>query len=151
MPSVGDYDFGAEALRRIGFTIHFDRINLRPDKPLTFATRGSQIAFVILGNPVSYFVCFHVAIRLAIEIQADITPNWNFLKLPIGQSGILRPNPRETFWPAETSVQNGQLTAIPKRWSSSGNTFSLAGTNALIRIAPDVPYENHRPPDPALP
>ncbi|PAW70400.1 MAG: hypothetical protein B9S35_15170, partial [Opitutia bacterium Tous-C5TDCM] len=65
--SVGDYDFGAEALRRLGFTIHFNQVNLRPGKPLTFATRGAQAAFVIPGNPVSHFVCYHVAIRLAAE------------------------------------------------------------------------------------
>ena len=53
---VGDYDFGAAALRELGYTIHFDRVNLRPGKPLTFATRGTQAAFVIPGNPVSHYV-----------------------------------------------------------------------------------------------
>jgi molybdopterin molybdotransferase len=132
--SVGDYDFGAEALRRLGFTIHFDRINLRPGKPLTFATRGRQVAFVIPGNPVSHFVCFHVAIRLAVEIMAGRANHWDFLPLDIDGGEPLRADPRETFWPARVRVAGGRLVVTPKRWSTSGDIFSLAGTNALARV-----------------
>ena len=63
--SVGDYDFGARALGELGFSIQFSQVNLRPGKPLIFATRGRQLAFVIPGNPLSHFVCWHVAIRAA--------------------------------------------------------------------------------------
>ncbi|HEX4348765.1 MAG TPA: molybdopterin molybdotransferase MoeA, partial [Verrucomicrobiae bacterium] len=43
--SVGDYDFGKKLLAALGFKIHFTAINLRPGKPLVFATRGRQAAF----------------------------------------------------------------------------------------------------------
>jgi len=132
--SVGDYDFGAEALRRLGFTIHFDRVNLRPGKPLTFATRGHQAAFVIPGNPVSHFVCYHVAIRLAVELSAGLPETWNELPLEIDGGEPVNPDPRETFWPARVSIRDGRLRITPLRWSTSGDTFSLAGTNALARV-----------------
>ena len=138
--SVGDHDHGASVLKENGFTIHFDKVNLRPGKPLTFATRGQQAAFVIPGNPVSHFVCFHTAIRLAIEILSGIRPAWEFLDLEIPDTSLLRPNPRETFWPAEVRAENGNLIATPKRWSTSGDTFSLASTNALIRINDGPPF-----------
>ncbi len=139
--SVGDYDFGAETLTRLGFTIHFDKVNLRPGKPLTFATRGRQVAFVIPGNPVSHFVCFHVAIRLAVEILSGLPIHWNFLQLPIRGGEPLRPDPRESFWVARAFVEDGQLVVAPKSWSTSGNTFSLAGTNALVRVNSDHPAQ----------
>jgi molybdopterin molybdotransferase len=139
--SVGDYDFGAEVLRNVGFTIHFDRVNLRPGKPLTFATRGKQAAFVIPGNPVSHFVCFHVAIRLVIERMCGMEPNWNFLSLDLEDAEALKPDPRETFSPVQVFVRNGKLVVRPKRWSTSGNTFSLAGTNALARVNADSPFD----------
>ncbi|MBC7979040.1 MAG: molybdopterin molybdotransferase MoeA, partial [Armatimonadetes bacterium] len=132
--SVGDHDHGASTLESMGFVIHFDKINLRPGKPLTFATRDNQIAFVIPGNPVSHFVCFHVAIRLAIELMTGITPSWQFIDLEIVGGEPLRSDPRETFWPAEVSYNAGRIIVTPKRWSTSGDTFSLAGTNALLRI-----------------
>ncbi len=137
--SVGDYDFGSATLRRLGFKIHFDRVNLRPGKPLTFAARGEQAAFVIPGNPVSHFVCFHVAIRLAIERMAGLAPHWSFLHLEMRSGEPLRPDPRETYWPARVAAEDGRLVVTPKRWSSSGDTFSLAGTNALIRVGATMP------------
>ena len=140
--SVGDYDFGAEALRRLGFTIHFDKVNLRPGKPLTFATKGSQAAFVIPGNPVSHFVCFHVAIRLAIELMSGKTPSWSFLDLELGGGEPLRPDPRESFWPARAEIRSGTLVVSPLRWSTSGDTFSLAGTNALVLVNGSSPSNN---------
>jgi molybdopterin molybdotransferase len=135
--SVGEYDFGAEALRRLGYTVHFDRVNLRPGKPLTFATREGQAAFVIPGNPVSHFACFQVAVRLALEVLGGRQPWWSFLHLPVAGGAALRGNARETFWPARVVVRAGALAVVPLAWSSSGDTFSLAGVNALIRIAAD--------------
>jgi molybdopterin molybdotransferase len=132
--SVGAYDFGARALREAGFNIHFDKVNLRPGKPLTFATRGDQAAFVIPGNPVSHFVCFQTVIRLAIERLQGLAPRWSFVEMAHGGDRPLPPDARETFWPARVIVRDGRLIALPKQWSSSGDTFSLVGTNALIRL-----------------
>jgi molybdopterin molybdotransferase len=132
--SVGAYDFGARALLAAGFTIHFDKVNLRPGKPLTFATRGDQAAFVIPGNPVSHFVCFQTVIRLAVERLQGLAPRWSFVEMTLGGDHPLPADARETFWPARVIVREGRLIANPKRWSSSGDTFSLVGTNGLIRL-----------------
>ena len=139
--SVGDHDHGADVLLSSGFTVHFDKVNLRPGKPLTFATRGDQVAFVIPGNPVSHFACFHVAIRLAIELLSGMVPRWDFLDLEISNQELFKPNQRETFWPASVSVSGGRLVAKAQKWSTSGDTFSLIETNSLIRIDPGG---NHR-------
>jgi molybdopterin molybdotransferase len=132
--SVGAYDFGARALQETGFSIHFDKVNLRPGKPLTFATRGDQVVFVIPGNPVSHFVCFQTVIRLAVERLLGLAPCWSFVEMKQGGDAPLPPDARETFWPARVTICEGQLIAQPKRWSSSGDTFSLVGTNGLIRL-----------------
>lgn len=139
--SVGDYDFGARVLRELGFHIHFDKVNLRPGKPLTFATRDRQAAFVIPGNPVSHFVCFHVAIRLALELMAGESRPWELLDLPLAGGEPLRPDARETFWPARVEAEGGRLVARPQRWSTSGDTFSLLRTNALVLVNPSSPVE----------
>ena len=140
--SLGDYDFGSEALRRLGFTIHFDKVNLRPGKPLTFASRGAQAAFVIPGNPVSHFVCFHVAIRLALDLLSGREPSWMLLDLEIEGGEALRVNPRETWWPARVHARAGALAVSPLRWSTSGDTFSLAGANALVLVDESSPSGN---------
>jgi molybdopterin molybdotransferase len=139
--SVGDYDFGARVLRELGFKIHFDKVNLRPGKPLTFATRGGQAAFVIPGNPVSHFVCFHVAIRLALEMMAGEARPWELVELPLAGGEPLRPDARETFWPARVEAEEGRLVVRPQPWSTSGDTFSLLRTNALMLVNQGSPME----------
>lgn len=137
--SVGDYDFGASTLRALGWTIHFDRVNLRPGKPLTFATRGTQAAFVIPGNPVSHFVCYHTAIRLAVECAAGRAASWPAVWLDLADASALQADPRETWWPASARAVDGRITVHPKPWSSSGNSFALSGTNALVQVNAQSP------------
>jgi molybdopterin molybdotransferase len=132
--SVGDYDFGARALERVGFAIHFRQLDLRPGKPLIFATRGAQAAFVIPGNPVSHFVTFHTAIARAIECLEAAPESWLLAKVPLASALPEKPNARETWWPARVALEVGNFTATPLAWQSSGDLCGLASANALIGI-----------------
>lgn len=139
--SVGDYDFGASVLRRLGYTIHFDRLSQRPGKPLTFATRGEQAAFVIPGNPVSHFVSYHTVVRLAVELASGLPPAWPLAWLDLRGGEPLTSDPRDTWWPAHVSVAEGKLAAAPRRWMGSGDSFALAGANALVLVNADSPAQ----------
>lgn len=134
--SVGDYDFGARALEALGFTIHFRQINLRPGKPLVFATRGRQCAFVIPGNPVSHFVTFHTAIHRALECLEHAPASWPLARVALAADLAAKPEVRETFWPAHVALSDGALRAHPLAWQSSGDLRGLIGANALLPIAP---------------
>ncbi len=136
--SVGDYVFGPRALERLGFTLHFRALNLRPGKPLVFATRDRQVAFVIPGNPVSHFVTFHVAIRRALECLAGAAPAWSFAEVALLADLPARPDPRETWHPAHVSLVEGQMRARPLAWQSSGDLRGLVSANALLPFAPGV-------------
>ena len=131
--SVGDYDFGAKALRELGFTIHFDRLNLRPGKPLIFATRGGQAAFVLPGNPVSHLVTFHLAVRLALECLESAPPSWPLADAILDGELPAQSDPRETYWPCKVRGEDGSLHARPLASKSSGDLCGLAHVNALIR------------------
>lgn len=132
--SVGEYDFGRAALEEMGFSVHFHALNLRPGKPLIFATRGRQFAFVLPGNPLSHFVCWHVAVRAAIEVATQGEVAWNLVSMSLGGNQRLAAHPRETWWPARWEIQAGGAVAIPLRWQSSGDLTRLAGANGLIRV-----------------
>jgi molybdopterin molybdotransferase len=134
--SVGDYDFGARALRELGFTIHFDRLNLRPGKPLLFGSRGTQLAFVLPGNPVSHFVTFHLAVRLALECLEGAPPSWPLAEIEMEQELPAQADPRETYWPATVRSADGRLLATPRGWKSSGDLCGLATANALFQLLP---------------
>ena len=134
--SVGDYDFGAKTLRELGFTIHFDRLNLRPGKPLIFATRGSQVAFVLPGNPVSHLVTFHLAVRLALECLQAAPPSWPLAEALLTEDFPAQSDPRETYWPSQVHSREGRLHVRPLAWKSSGDLCGLAGVNALLQTLP---------------
>jgi molybdopterin molybdotransferase len=134
--SVGDYDFGRQALTELGFTVHFPNIRIRPGKPLVFATRGRQVAFVIPGNPVSHFVTFQVAIRHALERLEGARSSWALAKIELAADLPAKSNDRETLWPAHVAASEGGLRAYPLAWQSSGDLRGLLGANALLPIAP---------------
>ena len=139
--SVGDFDFGVRALELLGFEIHFKRVNLRPGKPLVFATRGKQLAFVIPGNPVSHFVTFHLAIQFALHVLTEgmIDPSFASLpgqcvRLPLDGSLSVKADSRETWCPACVFVHKGELRVRPLPWNSSGDLRGMLGANALVRL-----------------
>lgn len=137
--SVGDYDFGRRAIEELGFAVHFHQLNLRPGKPLIFGTRGRQVAFVIPGNPLSHFVCWHVAIRVAFDALANSRSGSDLVEVCLGGERPLPGHPRETCWPARLTSRGGQLVALPLRWQSSGDLTGLGGVNALLRIPSNSP------------
>jgi molybdopterin molybdotransferase len=136
----GDHDLGRKLLARLGFRIHFASVNLRPGKPLVFATRGRQAAFVLPGNPVSHLVTLHAAVRLAFDCLAGARPVWPLLRVRLASPLDSKPAGRETFWPARLEpAADGKLAAQPLRWQSSGDVTGLAGLNALLQLPAGAP------------
>lgn len=136
--SVGDYDFGPRVLEQLGFKILFRQLDLRPGKPLVFAVRGEQVAFVIPGNPVSHFVTFQVAIRAALDRLEGRNSEW-----PLAAVKLLSPIPvqrdsREAYWPARLSYVDGRLCAEPLKWQSSGDLRGLVQAGGLLQILPGM-------------
>lgn len=134
--SVGDYDFGVRALRELGFIVHFEKVDLRPGKPLVFATRGTQGAFVIPGNPVSHFVCFYTAIRTALDRLQGSASRPPLVEVQLAAALRAQRDRRETYWPARLVWQGSGLLAHPVQWQSSGDSTGLLGVNGLLQILP---------------
>jgi molybdopterin molybdotransferase len=137
--SVGDYVFGRAALEALGFSIHFAGVNLRPGKPLIFATRGRQAAFVVPGNPLSHFVCWHELIRAALQTLTCGIAQLPLCALRLGGIAALPGHPRETWWPARLVFGDETVTADPLKWQSSGDMTAMAGVDGLIRIPSGSP------------
>jgi molybdopterin molybdotransferase len=71
--SVGDFDYIKEAYEKIGVSMDFWKVAIKPGKPLAFGTRplpGSprkQLVFGLPGNPASSLVSFEVFVRPALR------------------------------------------------------------------------------------
>ena len=131
--SVGDKDFTRPLLERLGFQIHFAQVNIRPGKPLIFGTSGSRVAFGLPGNPLSHFVCFHLAVAAALaRMTGEAAPKFLLGKLAAALED--KPNPRETLWPARWEFLDREIKLHPLAWASSGDVTCFANANALIRV-----------------
>ena len=134
--SVGDHDIARPLLEALGYTLHFQAINLRPGKPLVFASRGEQLAFALPGNPVSHWVVFHLFIApLLAHLQtgAGAEPARLTGRLAAG-STLPPPDARQTFWPCRAKIVNGHHELSPLPLASSGDSSGLAGANALLPV-----------------
>jgi molybdopterin molybdotransferase len=139
--SVGDFDYAATTLEQLGFTLHFRQVNVRPGKPLIFATNGRQIAFGLPGNPVSHFVTFHLFVRPALRAMLGLTQaEMELVGAHLGCDYDEPPNPRETYAPAQWFYADGiQNHVKPLAWQSSGHLASLISATGLLRIPANSP------------
>ena len=71
--SVGEFDVVAKALTDRGLTIRFDRVAVKPGKPITFASAPGRIALGLPGNPVSAYLMFHVFVLRAARLISGLT------------------------------------------------------------------------------
>lgn len=132
--SVGDHDHTGALLAAAGFTIHCDKVASRPGKPFIAASRGPRLAFGLPGNPLSHFVCFHLFVRRALARLAG-SPSPALVAAALAPDTALRPDPRETWWPAILAA--GQVTPLP--WRDSSDLNVLASANALLRVPSAAP------------
>ena len=131
--SVGDYDYIDNILATLGANIHFRAVQMRPGKPLTFATFPNSLYFGLPGNPVSALVTFWRFVEPTIKKLSGIKTGWEAKVLKVKSHCELKSNGKmETYiWGKlklndciyEFQQAGGNL--------SSGNLINLAQTNAL--------------------
>lgn len=135
---TGVRDISRPLLESLGFTLHFQAVNLRPGKPLVFASRGTQLAFVLPGNPVSHWVVFQLFIAPLLDfLQTGIAAPRPLLPGSLAPyTRLPPPDPRPTFWPCRSVLVNGQYELTPLAIASSGDSVGLVGANALLSMPP---------------
>ena len=133
--SVGSRDLIKPILRRIG-TIHFGRISFKPGKPTTFATVDGKLVFGLPGFPVSSLVSFEVFVRPSLrKMQGHQRVQRPMIR--VGLEHPINPSPdRVEFQRAIVRWHDGRLVARSTGSQRSSRLLSLAGANALLRIAP---------------
>jgi gephyrin len=133
--SVGDRDLLKGLFMELG-NVHFQRLFMKPGKPLNFMTSGETLVFGLPGNPVSALVGFEFFIKTAIRIitgQPDPAPRLATVRLAEG----VQSSDRIEFMRAVVSTDDsGALWARTTGPQQSARLMSLVGANAFILIAP---------------
>lgn len=132
--SVGDYDYCEAALKEAGFEIVFNKIKVKPGKPVIFAKCGSKIVFGLPGNPVSVLVSFENFVKPALYKMAGSCYRPLERRVALAEEFSRKRGFRTEFVPVELIEHKGSLACRSVRYKGSGNITALAAVNYLMQI-----------------
>lgn len=133
--SVGDHDLVKPALDKLGLSLHFDGIKVRPGKPTAFGTLSDGRRVLALpGNPASAFVMAQLILKPWIEAGLGLTPQAEPF-IQAGLRGTLPANgPREAYLRARLAINShGRVMVEPFSDQDSSLVSVFARADALIR------------------
>lgn len=133
--SVGGLDHVRAAFARLGGTIGFWKVAVKPGKPFVFGERDGRRWFGLPGNPVSSLVTAWLLVRpalLRMQGAADLAPPgvWAELAEPLRNPGHRRHFARV--------VLRADGTFVPVGLQGSHALAGLARANALADVPPDT-------------
>ena len=134
--SVGVYDFTKAALRELGAEIFFERVALRPGKPIVFARLpNGTFVFGLPGNPVSVSVTFNLFARTAILAMQGAKEPELLKETAVLAQAVKGTQDRESYLPAKLSTSgDGKLLALPLKWGGSSDFVAFADATALVIV-----------------
>ncbi|MBI3601013.1 MAG: molybdopterin molybdotransferase MoeA, partial [Nitrospinae bacterium] len=128
--SMGDYDFVPSILKEADVKIVFEKVAIKPGKPVLFGTKGKTLVFGMPGNPVSTMVIFELFVKPALKKMSGDTANCNFKgKARLNKDFKRKRAERQEYIPAAISCSGGKTTAIPVESHGSADMMSLTKAN----------------------
>ncbi len=135
--SVGTHDVVRPALERVGVTLDFWKVSMKPGRPLAVGRHGEAVVLGLPGNPVSALVTFGLfGVPLLRAMQGDASPLPEMDRARLARPVRHEPG-RTEFLRARVARQSGGLLATALLNQASGAVTSLAEANALAVIAAD--------------
>ncbi|MEW6026027.1 MAG: gephyrin-like molybdotransferase Glp [Planctomycetota bacterium] len=152
--SMGDFDIVEDVFKRQGVKILFDKVAIKPGKPMVFgiAPKG-QLVFGLPGNPVSAFVITEIFIKEALSILCNDPVLKNRiieaeLSAPIesvsNRQQYLTARVKRSELRAVTPMNIGVATRVlseclvePIEGHGSADIVSLSRADAFIIVPPD--------------
>lgn len=139
--SMGEFDFVPEVLAELGVEVGFQKMIIKPGRPVLFAkSKRGTLIFALPGNPVSAFVGFHLLVRPALAaMHGRTTMDANQTAARLIGSMKATEN-RRSYWPGTARTDaDGAWEVTPLLWHGSGDVFGMAGANCLIMRPPGAP------------
>jgi gephyrin len=146
--SMGDRDLVKPCLAKMG-KIHFEKVRMKPGKPLTFAEITTQdtskpskavLAFGLPGNPVSCMVCFNLFVVPAIRLFSGWS-NPHLQRVHVRLSHPLRADPHRTGfhravirWVLDDGSGRPGYVAESTGHQASSRLLSMKSANAFLEV-----------------
>jgi molybdopterin molybdotransferase len=150
--SVGERDFVRDALARLGAEQHLWLVNMRPGKPIAFATlprppKGALPVFGLPGNPVSAMVTFELFVRPAILRMAGEAGPGRPLVKALALAPIANPGGRRGYLRVSLEPTGQGLGARLTGEQGSGVLRSMVAADGLAVVPGDTTIAPGQPVD----
>lgn len=111
--SVGDYDLVGQVLAQQGMDLKFDKVAMRPGKPLIFGLLNGTPVLGMPGNPVSVGVAAAVVLSAAVNVMVGLDAGVRIETVKLGRD-LAENDERQDYMRASLTVDgDGNLTATP--------------------------------------
>ncbi len=130
--SMGDLDLVEAVFAEFGFEIFFNKVAVKPGKPVVFARAGKTLIFGLPGNPVSASTVFELLVRPAIRKMMGHAVYQNSIVMARLTQRFLNRSGRENYAPAWTWYENGAYHVRPLASQGSGDVVSYAASNSYL-------------------
>ena len=135
--SVGDADHIVNSIRRLG-QVHFNKVAIKPGRPLTFASLNGALFFGLPGNPVAVMTTFQQFVRPALR-RLSGEPDGRRVRFQARCDDRLRHKPGRTeyrrgrlSWDAD-----GTPVVVGSGSQGSGVLRSMSEGNCFIVLDPE--------------
>jgi molybdopterin molybdotransferase len=136
--SVGDRDFVKEAIEKLGGSVTFWKVNIKPGKPLAFAMLQGKPVFALAGNPVGAMVAFELFVRPAILKSMGHRRLFRPVVKALLQEPAANKGERPHLVRGVVSLRDDRYYVSTTGNQSSGRLSSMIQGNGLIRLAPET-------------
>jgi molybdopterin molybdotransferase len=133
--SVGELDFVKAAFEKLGGTMDFWRVAIKPGKPFVFGRLGGKFLFGLPGNPVSAIVTFFLLVRPALRRWQGATDVLPPIALGILAEALTNHGDRCHFMRVRVD-ENGSVRSTGAQ--ASHLLSSLAAANGLVEVPPNA-------------
>ena len=136
--SMGEYDLVKPALNALGVQVRFERIRIKPGRPLTFGTIGKKLVFGLPGNPLSATLGIELLVRPALRKMQGMKTLHRPTETAVLDEPFAQKPGRKQYVPALTVLREGRRRT---RWvghSGSADLLSLSRSNSLFVVEAEV-------------
>lgn len=132
--SMGEYDLVGDVLKEAGVRIYFEKVALRPGKPVIFGKKDKTLIFALPGNPVASLVTFELFIYPAMRKLMGFSSLGRTTVAALLETDISTKRRRREFRPAWCQWKENTWSVSLVEWHGSADLLATTKANCLLII-----------------
>lgn len=137
--SVGDYDLINEVYKKLGITLLFDRVSIKPGMPVLAGIRDGKLYIGLSGNPAAAAISFEQLVRPVLMKMGGRKMWWRPRIKAVLASPFTKKTGAKRFVWARCWQTGTDILVEPSRAQGNGMLKSAMAANALIVIPENSP------------